>query len=188
LANASAKPPVTVIQTMRKLETLGLGSHEARGTWRIDSSALLDRFLAEYPGPGGSERYFYTAQDLRAAAAKLSHAYRVRVAISADVGPDLVAPRRIPSVLIVYAQATVVLSSKLPDAVEVNNVGQANIIQVFPRDETVFPPASFLVPMHQLGDVQLADPAQMIWDLQRLGGEDRDAAAFEMRRWLMTRN
>jgi hypothetical protein len=33
----------------------------------------------------------------------------------------------------------------------------------------------------------MADPTQMIWDLQDLGGADRLDAAGELREWLLTR-
>jgi hypothetical protein len=37
-------------------------------------------------------------------------------------------------------------------------------------------------------DVYMADPTQMIWDLQDLGGEDRLEAAGRLREWLLTRH
>ncbi len=174
---------VVVTQTMRKLEALALCSHSARGSWAVDSAALLDRFLGEYPGPQGAERYYYGDVDLYSVAAWLSASYRVAIAISADVGPDLVAPWRIPTTLIVYAQPTVRMP---PDAglVAVPSIGAANVVQIFPKDQSVFPRSSFLRAAAAHGDIQLADPVQMIWDLGRLGGEDRDHAAHEMRQWL----
>jgi hypothetical protein len=34
--------------------------------------------------------------------------------------------------------------------------------------------------------VPLADPSQMLWDLQALGGTDRWEAAGRLREWLLT--
>lgn len=182
LAGFAGTSAVVVTQTMRKLEALGLCSHVSRGLWNVDSAALLDRFMSDYPGPLGTERYFYADVDLRKLAARLSSAYRVAVAVSADIGPDTLAPWRIPTTLIVYARPTVRLPADA-GLVEVPSLGAANIVQVFPKDQTVFPRTSLLGTTEH-GDLQLTDPVQMIWDLERLGGEDRERAAHEMRQWL----
>jgi hypothetical protein len=182
LAQQTGASPAVVNQTMRKLGALDLCSHTARGWWAIDAAALLDRFMTDYPGPGGTERYYYGDADLRVLAVRLTSAYRVGVAVSADLGPDLIAPYRIPTTLVVYTRPNVKLAAR-GELVEVSTLGAANVVQVFPKDETVFPRESLLGSTTQ-GDVQLADPVQMIWDLERLGGEDRDNAVHEMRQWL----
>lgn len=183
LAGQAGTSPVVATQTMRKLEALALCSHAARGSWTVDSAALLDRFMSDYPGPQGSERYAYGDVDLRRLAVWLSSTHRTAIAVSADVGPDLLAPWRVPTTLIVYSRPTV----KLPAGaglVSVPTLGAANIVQIFPKDQTVFPRVGLLAPTPTQGDVHLADPVQMIWDLERLGGEDRERAAHEMRQWL----
>jgi hypothetical protein len=183
LATDAGTSPVVVNQTMRRLAALGLCSHAARGTWLVDAAALLDRLMDDYPGPQGTERYFYGDVDLRWLAAGLTAAYRVSVAVSADVGPDLLAPWRVPTTLIVYCRQTVKMPTEV-GLVAVPAIGAANIVQIFPKDQTVFPRTGLLVPTSDRGDVQLADPVQMVWDLGRLGGEDREYAAHEMRQWL----
>lgn len=47
-------------QVLRQLQDLGLVERTGRGRWRPDREALLDRFLAEYSGPRGSEQFLYS--------------------------------------------------------------------------------------------------------------------------------
>jgi hypothetical protein len=90
-------------------------------------------------------------------------------------------PWRAPSVLVIYASATVE-----PSAIEVvtaEGKDDANVLWITPRDRSVFaigkPPA--------LPGLPLADPTQILWDLRRLGGSDRVEAAERLRRWLLSR-
>jgi hypothetical protein len=182
LAHLGATSSVVATQTMQRLEALGLCEHEARGEWSVDPAALLDRFMSEYPGPRGSERYFYGDVDLHHFASRISSVFRGRVAISADVGPDALAPWRVPTTLVFYARPAVDVGA-YEELVEVPTPGAANLVQVFPKDVSVFPPTTYGLSEFG-GELALADPVQMIWDLDRLGGEDRDRAAHEMRQWL----
>jgi hypothetical protein len=88
---------------LRQLHDLELIESTGRGRWRPRREALLDRFLAEYPGPQGSEQHFYSL-DTPADVAVRARTLRRRVAVSADVGPDLLVPWRRPSVVIVYVE------------------------------------------------------------------------------------
>ena len=157
-----------------------------RGRWRPDRAALLDRFLGEYPGPGGSELYFYSLQapaEVAVAAASLPSSRRA-VAVSADAGPDLVVAWRQPAVVIVHAGH--LIDTAALALVEAQGAHDANVIVRMPADRSVF-----AVPPLAAGlrgtEVQLADPSQMIWDLQDLGGTDRLEAAGRLRAWLLTR-
>jgi hypothetical protein len=55
-----------------------------------------------------------------------------------------------------------------------------------PEDRSVFPSYTFVAEVGG-SDVSLADPTQLIWDLQDLGGSDRLEAAGRLREWLLTR-
>ena len=47
-------------QVLRHLHELDLVEKCGHGRWKPRREALLDRFLAEYPGPGGSEQHCYS--------------------------------------------------------------------------------------------------------------------------------
>src|SRR6266702_3840670 len=86
-----------------------LGDHDLverveHGRWRPHREALLDRFMAEYPGPGGSEQFFYTLDPPANVAARAARSLAGQVAVSADVGPDLIVPWRRPSMVILYTE------------------------------------------------------------------------------------
>lgn len=70
--------------------------------------------------------------------------------------------------------------------VQAHDRHDANVVARMPADWSVFPVPA-LVAAVQGGEVGLADPSQMIWDLSDLGGADRSDAAAELRTWLLTR-
>ena len=47
-------------QVLSQLHRYGLVTRSGHGRWLPHRAALLDRFLSEYKGPGGSERYLYS--------------------------------------------------------------------------------------------------------------------------------
>jgi hypothetical protein len=173
-------------QVLHHLHDLRLVNISVHGRWEPDREALLDRFLAEYPGPGGSEHYCYTldsAVDVAVRAGRASTPGRP-IAVSADVGPDLIVPWRRPSLVILYARHAIDPSSLgLTDA---QGRHDANVIIRTPGDRSVFPVPA-LVGQVQGNEVPLVDPLQQIWDLQGLGGADRIEAAGRLREWLLER-
>jgi hypothetical protein len=170
-------------QVLRQLSGLDLVESAGHGCWRPRREALLDRFLADYPGPQGSEQHFYSL-DSPADVAVRASTLHPRVAVSADVGPDLIVPWRRPSVVIVYVEHA--FDPAGLELVQAQGRHDANVIIRVPEDRSVFPPQAFRA---EIGgsDVSLADPAQLIWDLQDLGGSDRLEAAGRLREWLLTR-
>jgi hypothetical protein len=171
-------------QVLHQLHDLGLADSTGHGRWQPRREQLLDRFLAEYPGPGGSEIYFYSLDPPTELAARLARkrSRRQGFAVSADVGPDLIRPWRRPSVLILYAEATFDAADlKSVDAAGAND---ANVIVRMPADQSVFP-ADELAAEYKGARIPLADPVQMIWDLDDLGGADRAEAAGKLRQWLL---
>ena len=173
-------------QVLHHLHNLKLVDMSEHGRWVPRREALLDRFLAEYPGPGGSEHYYYTLDspvDVAVRAGRASTPGQP-IAVSADVGPDLIVPWRRPSLVILYAKPTIHPSDL--GVVDAQGRHDANVIIRGPEDRSVFPvPALF--GQVQGNEVPLADPLQQIWDLQDLGGADRIEAAGRLREWLLER-
>ena len=184
LANQARVSQPRASQVLGALAQLDLVRRTHQGRWRPDRPALLDRFLNEYPGPGGTEHYLYSLDQPSAIAVGLAQR-DAAFAISADVGPDLVAPWRRPSVVIIYA------ADDLPlDGLGLTNaqgIADANVIIRQPRDRSVYPTPLLVAEVGGV-EVPLADPTQMIWDLEDLGGADRLEAAGEVRQWLLARH
>src|SRR5580704_10237229 len=173
-------------QILHQLHELELVDRTGHGRWEPRREALLDRFLAEYPGPGGSEQYYYSLDspvDVALRAGRASTQSRPILA-SADVGPDLILAWHRPSLVILYAKHAIDPSGL--GLTEAQGRHDANVIVRTPQDRSVFP-ASALVAQVQGSDVPLADPLQQIWDLQDLGGADRIEAAGRLRQWLLER-
>lgn len=173
-----------VSQVLHHLQDQKLIERVGHGRWRPRREALLDRFLAEYPGPGGSERYFYTLDSPADAAVRAAGVLGHQVAVSADVGPDLILAWRRPSEVIVYAKQLVNTAGL--GFVDAQGRHDANVIVRMPGDESVFPRPALVAEVRGV-EVGLADTTQMIWDLRDLGGADRIEAAGKMREWLLIR-
>jgi hypothetical protein len=173
-------------QVLHQLHDLKLVDTSGHGRWVPNREALIDRFLAEYPGPGGSEHYYYTLDspvDVAVGAGRVSTPGRL-IAVSADVGPDLIVPWRRPRVVILYARHGIDPSDfRLTEA---QGRHDANVIVRTPEDRSVFPVPA-LAGHVQGSEVPLADPLQQIWDLQDLGGADRIEVAGRLREWLLER-
>ena len=184
-AQAGVSQP-RVSQVLHHLRELNLVERTGHGRWQPDREALADRFLAEYPGPEGSEQHCYSLDpptQVAIRAGQVSEPGRPIVA-SADVGPDLIVPWRRPSLVILYMKhAMDPTSLRLTDA---QGRHDANVIVRLPEDRSVFP-SHALVASIQGNDVPLADPLQQIWDLQDLGGADRLEVAGRLRQWLLSR-
>lgn len=172
-------------QVLRRLLELDLVARSPEGRWLPDREALLDRFLSEYRGPGGSERYLYSLDPPNEVALRAAQQANDRsLAVSADVGPDLLLAWRRPSVVILYARQ--LLDPDQLGLVDAQGRHDANVIIRTPDDASVFP-TNLLVAEIGGVEVPLADPTQQVWDLQDLGGADRLEAAGRLREWLLNR-
>jgi DNA-binding transcriptional ArsR family regulator len=173
-------------QVLRQLLDLGLVAKTAQGRWVPDREALLDRFIAEYRGPGGSEQYFYSLDPPNDVARRAAQwqSDRKQLAVSADVGPDLVLAWRRPSVAILYTRHLLEVADLR--LVVAQGRHDANVIVRIPDDTSVFPVPPLVADMNGV-DIPLADVTQQIWDLHDLGGADRLEAAGMLREWLLNR-
>ncbi len=175
-------------QVLGQLAELNLVEKIAHAEWSVDRPALLDRFLDEYGGPGGSERYFSTRGPVAQAAGALARRVEPeRLALSADVGSETLAPCRSPTIVIAYLATEVAFAqlrlSRL-GLVEAQGRGDANVIIREPVDPSIFPTPPLIADRDGL-DLRLADPVQMIWDLEDWGGAERFEAARALRGWLL---
>jgi len=184
-ARAGVSQP-RVSQVLRHLHELDLVDKAGHGRWEPDREALLDRFLAEYPGPGGSEQYCYSLDPLAEVAFRAGQvsAPARPIFVSADVGPDLIVPWRRPSLVILYVKH--VMDPTSLGLIDAQGRHDANVIVRLPEDRSVFPSRAQVAGI-QGNDVPLADPVQQIWDLQDLGGADRLEVAGRLRQWLLAR-
>ena len=189
LAAAAHVTQPRVSQVLRQLSDLGLAARASDSRWRVtDRGALLDRFLDEYEGPRGSERYCYSLDRPLEVAVRASALSKERypVVVSADVGPDRLRSWRVPDKLVVYTQADI--GPRDLDAAPVEDRHAANVILRSPQDRSVFPRAALSVALdgpYKGSSLWLADPVQMVWDLIDLGGDDRAEAAEELKRWII---
>ena len=170
-------------QVLHQLQDLKLVNRVEYGRWRPDRKALLDRFLAEYPGPGGSEACFYTLDPITDVTVRAARVLGKDLAVSADVGPDLILAWRRPTKVIWYVRRLAGASGL--GLVEAQGQHDANVVIRMPKDGSVFPTPPSLVAEVQEAEIGLADPAQMIWDLHDLGGSDRIEAAEGLHKWLL---
>jgi DNA-binding transcriptional ArsR family regulator len=182
-ARAGVSQP-RVSQVLRQLRDHELVDRAPDGRWRPRREALLDQLLAEYPGPGGSVQYFYSLDSPTDVAVRVAREFGNRVAVSADVGPDLIQAWRRPTEIILYVRELVDASQF--GLVEAQGRHDGNVIVRIPGDWSVFPVPALVADLQDV-EVGLADPSQMIWDLHDLGGADRADAAARLRTWLLTR-
>lgn len=168
-------------QVLTKLRELRLVRGKGRD-WFPDREGLLDAFLGQYRGSGGSERRYFSLDPLLDVARQLTRLAEERdlqLKISADVGPDLIVPWRKPTHLIAYVSQPTMIDL---DWVEARSSEDANVLLRLPADRSILQTRG----IDQVDDeeIPLADPTQMIWDLHDLGGSDRSEAADNLRKWL----
>lgn len=174
-----------ISQVAGQLEGLGL-LHRGRGRWSpVDRAELLDRFLKEYPGPGGSEVPLYSLDDPLDVVIRIARRRpRPSMAVSADVGVDLLVPWRSPTTVVIYTDAPLRLD-RTPGVTPAHSRGDANIIHRVPDDHSIFS-LKRMATVRGV-DVPLADPVQMLWELGNLGGGgDRLEASERLRGWMLS--
>jgi len=149
---------------------------------------LLDLYIANHrPTLVGNEVPWYGLQPMREQIERiceLARASSTRVAVSADLGPDLLAPWRHPTLTVVYTDAPV----DLTEAGLVRAEGRVDATVLFRHtsDTTLLSP--FEPWPRQVERIPLTDPVQQVWDLHALGGEDRIEAASRLTERILDRS
>jgi hypothetical protein len=100
---------------------------------------------------------------------RTAKAQNARIAVSADLAPDLVAPWRKPTLTVIYADRPLRFEPR--QFVPAKTRGEATIIVRQVIDNSLLEDRSIQ------SDVPLVHPLQQLWDLHDLGGEDRIEAA-----------
>lgn len=138
---------------------------------------LIDLYVANHrPALVGVEVSWYSLQPMREQIDGLcAHAASTgtRLAVSADLAPDLLAPWRHPTLTVVYADGALDLTSA--GFVRAEGRVDATVLVRHTSDTTLL--AAFEPWRRSVDGLPLADPVQQIWDLHDLGGADRAEAA-----------
>jgi len=181
VAGAAGVTQPRASQVFRSLMQLDLADR-VNGEWSVDRGSLLDAFLEEYKGPGGSEYFLYGLGSASENAIRLTEVYPEGMFVSADLAADVLAPWRTPTRLVVYSKNMISMDST--DLVVAEGEVDSNVILRNPKDNSLFRVPDFTASVLD-GRVHLAHPSQVLWDLQQLGGEDRVEAAEKLRSWIL---
>jgi DNA-binding transcriptional ArsR family regulator len=195
LAELAGVTQPRVSQTLKELNRAGLVCLEPGGQRphyaATDRQQVRQRWLQSYPGPGGISTYWYGLDDPASQAKAVVTLLREQVAndpaaavelrepiavVSGDVAADQVAPWRRPQRATVYARRGADLAEVGLTPVSDED---ATLELTVPRDPGVWPVVASKPGWAQCGalDLPLADPLQILWDVQHAPGPDRDAAA-----------
>ena len=134
---------------------------------------LVDLYVRYHRPNAVSESLFYAldpAYEQVRQVIEAANRQDVRVAVSADLAPDLIAPWRTPTLTVVYAEASVDLEPSL--FVPAMARGEATLLIRHVSDDSLLAPWTTSRP-----DIPIVHPVQQVWDLYDLGGEDRIEAA-----------
>jgi hypothetical protein len=193
LGRSAAVSQARVSQALSGLVADGLVRRTAdagRPRWApADWDALVDWWLAHYPGPGGITTYWYglagVSEQARAAVAALSAA-GMPAAVSGDVAADVLAPWRRPGRAIVYADPSgrPVHDELTAAGLTPSGAGEATLELIVPADPGVWPAPGTTAAE---ADLPLADPLQLLWDVVRAPGADVDQAVAALRPVLKAR-
>ncbi len=167
-------------QVLARLTAAGYLERESRSKWRVDRERLADAFLEQYGGPGGSTSWFYSLDPPMVVAQKALESGAARsgeLAISGDVAADQLSPWRTPTQVTLYVTAPGAVRGL--EVVAAQGPEDANVEVIIPDDTSMFEAGD-------VGQLPLAHPTQVIWDLKRHGGADRNEAAERVRSWLLS--
>ncbi|QHF25497.1 hypothetical protein GTU73_16850 [Rathayibacter sp. VKM Ac-2804] len=144
-----------------------LAERTEHGWTARDPQALIRRFLAEYPGPGGLSQYWYSVRPV-VEQAELAAAAGVPALLSGDTAADLLAPWRIPRSAVLYTDRGLALESV---GFAETDSREATLRVVIPRDPTIRATAAAWTP-----GGRTVDPLLTAWDVLASGGADADDA------------
>lgn len=158
---------------------------EQHRRWQVSSwDNLLDRWLDTYPGPGGVTTYWFgldaishqASQVVEALTAERQDDHSAPV-VSGDAAAEFIAPYSRPQRAVVYSRWGADLNGA-----GLTPVGpdEATLELIVPEDNSMWP-RSDSRPLGIKAPFGIADPIQVIWDLQRAPGMDSDQAADAVR-------
>jgi DNA-binding MarR family transcriptional regulator len=131
---------------------------------------LEQLYLDSYPGPKGEISYWRSEMPIDAKARRLA---KLGLVISSDAAADVLAPWRLPTELIAYSAVSLTESEMLEAGfVDVDEARDANVVLITRPADT-----ALIRQVAERDGVVLVHPLHVAYDLQRLGGEDRDEAA-----------
>jgi len=142
--------------------------------WRVDDrSALVERWLVDYPGSGGATTYWYALQPVLqqgSDALGLAKELAAEPLLSGDSAADEYAPWRLPTRAVLYVRETVDFT---PVGFSPATIEDATMAATVPADPTIWPMARAFghTPGH------LVDPLIALWDLRNGSGPDASDAA-----------
>lgn len=152
--------------------------HRDAAGWQAQQrDVLLERFLAEYPGPGGASSYWY---GLDAPVLQIAEARRLCVEMevgaltAGDVAADHYAPWRLP---VTAALHTRELLDFVPAGFTVASPEEHTLVTTVPQDPTIWHTAT--VPSGS--NAAFVDPVLALHDVTHSSGTDADEAAQRLR-------
>jgi DNA-binding transcriptional ArsR family regulator len=172
LARLSGVSQSRTSRALSRLADQGLVERGSDGYRPTNWRRLLTWWLANYPGPGGTASYWASAHDQRTQTQATLDALQStgRVAVSGDPAADVLAPWRIPSLAVVYAEHGVPLRDI--GFVPVGSAAEATLVLCAPADPGIWLPTTWTVQ-----GIPLADPIQIIHDVGNGTEPDRPEAA-----------
>ncbi|MDR0481690.1 MAG: hypothetical protein LBH13_00795 [Cellulomonadaceae bacterium] len=142
---------------------------------------LLDWWLNTYPGPGGTASYWYSLDPVTVQSENALGALGDNAVVSGDIAADLLAPWRRPTRATIYSPQGANLAEH--GFTPTSNRSDATLTLISPRDEGLYLPASWRV-----GNTNLADPIQVLYDIHLHNSGDASDAAKTLVEALMGRH
>lgn len=183
-----------VSQVLGKLRDFELIGYERGKIDRVDRERLLDRFRSAYRGPGGSASWFHSPDDARSTAVFVTHTaleLGLQAVVSGDVAADLLSPWREPTTPVIYIERG--LTADQLGVTPASGPDDGDLLVCVPEDDSVFSSTTTRIVASDLLDnegigpiaVPVAGVEQVLWDLDRLGGDDRAEGAARLAAWFI---
>lgn len=180
LARSAGISQPRVSQILSEMVRQDLVRRDPKGWALTDWDAALDLWLASYPGPDGVATYWTGLDDVWSQTLAALTRLPEDATVSGDAGADLLAPWRRPARATLYASVLCDLSTT--GLVQVT-AREATLVTCSPLDRSVWPISEIARPFRQQ-HVKVADPLQVLWDVQRVHDSDSEQAAGVLRTWL----
>ncbi len=184
LASTTGLSQPRVSQILNALVKDGLVEREDRRWRTVDWDAGLHLWLQNYPGPGGVTTYWTGLDDAWPQMLTALRALPDDTVASGDQGADLLASWRQPRRAVVYVRTLRDLGPT--GLVQVGGTSAATLSVCAPADQSVWPtePIRRTFGNHE---ILVADPLQVLWDIQADASEDSSQAAERLTQWLKQR-